>query len=79
MPIKLLFTLALALIITIQAFPAFAATTRTTTFHLSVTIPEHVMMPSGNDPVGGAAYQLVQKQILIRNNRAVSMTSIVVP
>ena len=78
---KLLFLLALIIFLIIQSEPAFCGASKTESFELSVTIPPHVI--SNNNP--GVAlfahnpYQLVQTQTVIRNNKAISLTSIVVP
>jgi hypothetical protein len=67
---KLLFLSAIAIFIIIQTGPAFCGVSRTETFQLSVTIPEHVMENNK---------QLVQTQTVIRDNKSIRLTSIVVP
>jgi hypothetical protein len=49
-------------------------------FQLSVTMPEHVIVNNTSvSPFSNNAYQLVQTQTVIRNNKTISLTSIVVP
>ncbi len=79
--LKFLILLTLTTVIFIQTVPAYCGVSRTVTFQLSVTIPEHVIVNNNlnlsqfsNNP-----FQLVQTQTVIRNNRSISLTSIVVP
>lgn len=78
---KLLYLIALIIFLILQEEPAFCGATRTMSFQISVTIPEHVML--NNDlnaaPPASTPFQLVQTQTVIRNNRTISLTSIVVP
>jgi len=78
---KLLFLSAIAIFIIIQTEPVFCGVSKTATFRLSVTIPEHVM---GNNnlsvsPLSNNSNQLVQTQTVVRDNKSISLTSIVVP
>jgi hypothetical protein len=72
---------AVAIFIIIQTEPGFCQISKTTVFNISVTIPEHVI--SNNDlaisPVSNHLNQLIQTQTVIRNNKTISLTSIVVP
>jgi hypothetical protein len=78
---KLLILLAIVIFLLIQSEPAFCGASRTTSFQISVTIPEHVIV--NNNPVAASfsnnPYQLVQTQTVIRNNKTISLTSVVVP
>jgi hypothetical protein len=81
--LKLLIPAAVAIAIFIQAFPAYCGVSRTATFELSVTIPEHIVTNSAlvassftNNPF---QFQLIQTQIVMRNNKSIRLTSIVVP
>ncbi len=73
--------LALTIVIFIQTVPAYCGASKTTTFQLSVTIPEHVILNNNLEgtPFSNNLYQLVQTQTVIRNNKTISLTSIVVP
>ena len=78
--LKLFILAALTIFICLQTVPAYCGASRTMAFQVSVTIPEHVMF--NNDicySIFKQSYQLVQTQTVIRNNRAISLTSIVVP
>jgi hypothetical protein len=79
--LKLFILLALTIVICIQAIPAYCGVSRTTTFQLSVTIPDHVIsnMNLGVTPFSNNPYQLVQTQTVTRNNKSISLISIVVP
>jgi hypothetical protein len=77
--LKLFILLAVAISIFIQTVPAYCGVSRTTTFQLSVTIPDHVILSSSPSPFSNNPYQLAQTQIVMRNNRNISLTSIVVP
>ena len=71
--------IALTILTFIQAVPAYCGVSRTMTFQLSVTIPEHVMSYKlGMTPFSNNVYQLVQTQTVIRNNKTIQLTSIVV-
>ena len=64
----------------LQTIPAYCGVSRTTSFQISVTIPPHVIVNDittaqfSNNP-----YQLVQTQMVTRDNKNISLTSIVVP
>ncbi len=74
---RLFILLALTTVIFLQSIPAYCATT---TFHLSVTIPAHVILNGPNmAPSSKNAYQMVQTATVVRNNKNISLTSIVVP
>jgi hypothetical protein len=79
--VKLLSPFALIILIYMQAAPAYCGVSRTMTFNLSVTIPEHVIFNSGlrATPFSNNTYQLVQTETVIRNNKSIRLTSIVVP
>ena len=79
--LKLLSLFALIIIIFMQALPAYCGVTRTMVFHLSVTIPEHVISNNGLKTTSFSInpYQLVQTQTVLRNNKSISLISIVVP
>ena len=71
---------AIVIFIIIQEEPGYCQITKTTTFHISVTIPEHVLSPGlGIAPDTNHSNQLIQTQTVMRNNKAVSLTTIVVP
>ena len=79
--LKFFILLALTTVIFIQTVPAYCGVSRTMTFQLSVTIPPHVI---ANKALGLTAFsnnpnQLIQTQAVIRNNKSISLTSIVVP
>jgi len=78
---KLLTLLVLTIAIFMQTAPAYCGVSRTMVFQLSVTIPEHVILNSGiaAAPFSNNPYQLIQTQMVVRNNRTISLTSIVVP
>jgi len=78
---KLFTPLALTTFIFLQAVPAFSAgASRSMTFELSVTVPQHVM--SSNALSGTAfssnSFQLVQTETVVRDNQRINLTSIVV-
>jgi len=76
---KLLILFFFSLFLILQTLPAYCVT-RTMSFHISVTIPEHVMVPSNMSAVSVPQnQQLVQTQLVMRNNKPVQLTSIVVP
>ena len=77
--LKLLSLFAVVTAIFMQTVPAFCEVSRSTTFHLSVTIPEHVILNNLRAPLSNNTVQLVQTQTVIRNNKSISLTSIVVP
>ena len=79
--LKCLVLLTLTIITFMQTLPAYCGVSRTETFQISVTIPPHVMANDALNviPVSNNAFQLVQTQIVIRNNKTISLTSIVVP
>ena len=72
--------LVVTIFILLQTAPGFCAASKTTTFQVSVTIPEHVILniKPGNS-FSNNPYQLVQTQTVIRNNKNVHLTSLVVP
>ena len=78
---KLPILIALTTVIFIQTMPAYCGVSRTMSFRLSVTIPEHVIFNNnpGVTPFSNNTYQIVQTQTVIRNNKSISLTSIVVP
>ncbi len=79
---KLFILLALAIVIFIQTAPVYCSgISRTMIFHLSVTIPEHVIFNNDlvSTPFSKNPYQLVQTQTITRNNKNIQLTSIVVP
>jgi len=72
--------LAIVIFIIIQTEPAFSSVSKTTTFFMSVTIPEHVM--TNNTAISLSSHhqnQLIQTQTVIRNNQRINLTSILVP
>ena len=73
--------LALTTVVFLQVLPAFCGASQTTSFQLSVTIPEHVISKNNSvaTPLSNNPYQLAQTQIVTRNNKTISLTSIVVP
>ena len=79
--LKLFILLALTIVIFIQTMPAYCGGSTTMVFHVSATMPEHIII--NNNPGltldTSNPYQLVQTQIVMRNNRSVILTSIVVP
>lgn len=78
---KLYILFILTIVIFMQPVPAFCGATRTMTFQLSVTIPEHVIVNNNREsvPFSNNTNQLVQTQTVIRNNKTIRLTSIVVP
>jgi hypothetical protein len=80
--LKLFILLALGTIVFLQTAPAYCGVSKTATFQLSVTIPEHIIFNSNlaaATPFSNNPYQLIQTQIVMRNNRNINLTSIVVP
>jgi len=77
--LKFLPLLLLTTVIFMQSIPAYCGVTRTASFQVSVTIPEHVMLNSSGTPLSNSPYQLIQTQIVMRNNKNTNLTSIVVP
>ena len=77
--LKLFILLALTIATFIQAAPAYCGVSRTTVFRLSVTIPEHVIFNTNPQNASHNPYQLTQTQTVMRNNKSISLTSIVVP
>jgi hypothetical protein len=75
------FLLALTAIFLMQTIPAFCGVSKTMSFQISVTIPPHVIANGalGLSLISNHLYQIVQTQTIIRNNRSISLTSIVVP
>ena len=73
--------LFLMIALMIQTVPSYCAVTNTTIFHLSVTIPEHVIYNSRIKEAlfSRNPYQMAQTQTVVRNHKPVSLTSIVVP
>jgi len=73
--------LAVVIFIIIQTEPAFSQISKTTVFQMSVTIPEHVIYNNGlmAAPAANHLDQLIQTQTVIRNNKTIRLTSIVVP
>ncbi|MBF0503465.1 MAG: hypothetical protein HQL14_00030 [Candidatus Omnitrophica bacterium] len=66
-------------LILIQTEPAFSAVTRTLTLLVSATLPEHIMTNSLNIAPISNTNQLIQTDTVIRNNKSVRLTTIVVP
>ena len=79
--LKLLPLLVLTIVIFMQVVPAYCGVSRTMSFQLSVTIPPHVIVNNSLNiiPFSNNHYQLVQTQTVIRNNKSIRLTSIVVP
>ena len=79
--IKFIILFVLAIVVFIQTIPAYCGVSKTTVFNLSVTIPEHVLTSSNASaiPFSRNPYQLIQTQMVMRNNQSISLTSIVVP
>jgi hypothetical protein len=78
--LQLLILLALTTVIFMQTVPAYCGVPRTITLKISATVPEHVMTNNnpGVTPFSNNAFQLVQTQTAIRNNKSINLTSIVV-
>jgi hypothetical protein len=74
--LKFFILLALTTVIFIQTVPAYSMS-----LVVSATLPEHAMANNNLSvtPFSNNPYQLVQTQIVIRNNKTISLTSIVVP
>ena len=79
--LKFFILLALTIVILMQTVPSYCGVTKTTIFQISVIIPEHVMANNNHSvtPISKNTYQLVQTQTVIRNNKSIRLTSIVVP
>ena len=69
---------SVALLICIQTLPAYSGATKTVTFQVSATLPEHVISNNINTALNSSS-QLVQTQTVFRNNKTISLTTIVVP
>jgi hypothetical protein len=74
------YLLALIIFSIIQTEPAIGGVTRTASFQISVIMPEHVMSNNALDRVlsSNNSNQIIQTQMVIRNNQRISLTSIVV-
>jgi len=70
-----LFCLLFLTALVMQAIPAFAGTT---VFHLSATMPEHIMTGGSTALDLHNANFLMQTQMVMRNNKNVMLQSIVV-
>ncbi len=79
--LKFLILLVLTIVIFMQTIPGLLRGSRTITLTVSATIPEHVMVNNnpGSTSFSNNPNQLVQTQTVIRNNKSISLTSIVVP
>jgi len=77
--LKFLILLALTTVIFIQTVPAYCGGSRS--LLVSATLPEHVMTNNNLERTSFSnnPYQLAQTQIVIRNNKTITLTSIVVP
>ena len=75
--LKILILLGVTILIFILTTPAYCSTT---VFHISATIPEHVMTNNipGVNPFPQNLNQSVQTETVIRNNHNIQMTTIVV-
>ena len=78
---KLLYLLAIAIFIIIQTEPAYCGVSKSESFEISVTIPEHVISNNNSqaNPFLNNTHQLVQTQTVIRDNKSITLTSVVVP
>jgi hypothetical protein len=74
---KFLILLSAATVIFLQTVPAYCAG-RTMALVVSATLPEHVMSNNLNT-FSNNPNQLAQTQMVVRNNKNISLTSIVVP
>jgi hypothetical protein len=79
--LKLFILLTLTTVTFLQTIPAYCGVTRTGSFQISVIIPEHVMSYSGlaTAPFSNNINQLIQTETVVRNNKSITLTSIVVP
>lgn len=80
--LKFFILLTLTIITFIHIVPAYCApAARSLTLQVSATIPEHVMAIGalGVAPLPNMAFQLIQTETVIRNNKPINLTSIVVP
>ncbi|MBF0511703.1 MAG: hypothetical protein HQL13_05160 [Candidatus Omnitrophica bacterium] len=78
--IKFLIIFLFTIVFFLPAIPGFCGESRTVTFQLSLTIPPHVMWSPAGDLQGTSrSNQIVQTDTMIRNNRMVEMTSVLVP
>ena len=78
---KFLILLALTIVIIIQTAPAYCLGSNTVSFQVSAIMPEHVMFNSNHEALAFSNnfQQISQTQTVIRNNRTISLTSIVAP
>jgi len=78
---KLYFLVLIIIFLVLQEEPSFCGVTRTASFQIAVTIPEHVMSSNGAGLALPAStpFQFVQTQMVLRGNKLVQLTSIVVP
>jgi hypothetical protein len=77
---KLFTLIAVVTVIFLQAGHAYCGVSKTMTFRLSVTIPPHVIYDTSNGtPISNYPFQLIQTQTVMRNNKSIQLTSIVVP
>ncbi len=68
--LKCLCLFALLIFLFLHTVPAFCGVSKTMTFQVTATLPEHVMSNNAN--------LLAQTQTVIRNNKTTRLTSIVV-
>ena len=70
---------ALAIFILMQTIPAYCGEgSRTLSLQVSATLPQHVMTNSGTQ-LSNNPNQLAQTQMVVRNNKNISLTTVVVP
>jgi len=77
--IKIYILFALAIIILMQIQPAYCGVSKTMVFQLSVIIPQHVLLNANLNVTPFAGNQIVQTETVMRNNRSITLTTIVVP
>jgi len=79
--LKLFFLLALTILVIMQTQPGFCEGARVIMLQVSATMPPHVMINANHqvNPFSDTVLQITQTQLIIRDNRTISLTSIVVP
>ncbi len=76
--LKFFILLAVAMVFFLHAVPAYCGASRTMIFHLTATLPPHIMF-NALSLLSNNANQIVQTQIVLRNNKSVRLRTIVVP
>jgi len=73
---KFLIVLTLTAVAVLQTLPAYCAGSRTEILQVSATLPPHAML--GNSPFSRNLDQSAQTEMMVRDNKMMQVTSIVV-